>query len=198
MDLLKKCALGYNILLKHQYHFVLGRKGKIKEFIISFDKSDFHHLAGLHKLKDNAKVQYGKRADIFDSILTGEITLEQIQKSEFYSQMENRLEPLCHLEEILDNNDLVFHYNEKVNRYSVIKSDYLLENKYYNQIIYLFLGARAHDKNEQMCRTFFSKQEMDYSMGQTKYTLLKKEKINIENGEKVVQYNRFRELSVKQ
>lgn len=193
MDLLKKCALGFNILLKHQYRFVLGRKGQIKEFIISFDKSDFHHLAGLHKLKDNAKVQYGKRADIFDSILAGEITLEQIQKSEFYNEMKERLEPLCHLEAFLDNNDLIFHYNEKVNRYSVIKADYLLENIFYNQRVYLFLGARARDKEEQMCRTFFLKQEKDYTIGQPKYTLLKKEKLNVETGDIIVQYNRLGE-----
>lgn len=91
MDLLKKSALGFQLLLKQQYYFVLGRKGQIKEFTISFEKSDFHHLAGLHKIKDNAKVQYGKRADIFDSILAGEITLEQIQKSEFYNEMKNCL-----------------------------------------------------------------------------------------------------------
>lgn len=191
MDLLKKCALGFDELLKCKYHFILGRKGKIKEFTISFDKSDFHHLAGLHKLKDNAKIQYGKRADIFDSILTGDITLEQIQKSEFYKQMENRLEPLCHLEEFLDNNDLIFRYNEKVNQYSVIKADYLLENQFEGQSVYLFLGAREKEENEQMCRTFFPKQEVDYSIGQAKYTLLKKEKINIESGKVRIQYNRL-------
>ncbi|MBQ8803750.1 MAG: hypothetical protein IJZ53_08965 [Tyzzerella sp.] len=191
MDLLKKCALGFNILLKHKYHFILGRKGKIKEFTISFDKSDFHHLAGLHKLKDNAKVQYGKRADIFDSILTGEITLEQIQKSEFYNKMENRIEPLCCLEEMLDNNNLIFHYNEKVNQYSVIKADYLLENRYFDESVFLFLGARGEDGKEQMCRTFFPKQEIDYTQGQAKYTLLKKEKINCETHEVEVQYNRL-------
>lgn len=109
MDLLKKCAIGFNLLLRYKYHFVLGRKGKLKEFTISFEKSDFHHLAGLHKLKDNAKIQQGKRTDIFDSILTGEITLEQIQKSQFYNEMKERLEPLCLLEEFLDNNELIFH-----------------------------------------------------------------------------------------
>lgn len=197
MDLLKKCALGFNILLKHKYHFILGRKGKLKEFTISFDKSDFHHLAGLHKLKDNAKIQYGKRADVFDSILTGKITLEQIQKSEFYSEMEKRLEPLCYLEEFLDNNDLIFRYNKKINKYSVIQADYLLENKYLNQIVYLFLGARAENESEQMCRTFFPKQKIDYTLGQEKYTLLKKEKINIETGKEEVLYNRLQEVKEK-
>ena len=60
-----------------------------------------------------------------------------------------------------------------------------------NQIVYLFLGAREEHENEQMCRTFFSKQKLDYTLGQEKYTLLKKEKINIEKGEVQVLYNRL-------
>lgn len=191
MDLLKKCAMGFNLLLRYKYRFVLGRKGRLKEFTISFEKSDFHHLAGLHKLRDNAKIQQGKRSDIFDSILSGEITLEHIQKSEFYNEMKERLEPLCHLGDFLDNNELIFHYNKKFNKYSLVQADYLLENSHMNQIIYLFLGAREEHENEQMCRTFFLKHKLDYTSGQEKYTLLKKEKINIETGEVQVQYNRL-------
>lgn len=190
MDLLKKCAMGFNLLLRCKYHFILGRKGKRKEFTVSFEKSDFHHLAGLHKLRDNAKIQQGKREAIFDSILSGEITLENIQKSEFYNEMKERLEPLCHLEEFMDSNELIFHYNKKLNKYSLVQADYLLENRYMNQIVYLFLGVREQCEDEQMCRTFFLKHKLDYTLGQEKYTLLKKEKINNVTGEVNVQYER--------
>ena len=105
--------------------------------------------------------------------------------------MKERLEPLCHLGDFLDNNELIFHYNKKFNKYSLVQADYLLENSYMNQIIYLFLGAREEHENEQMCRTFFLKHKLDYTSGQEKYTLLKKEKINIETGEVQVQYNRL-------
>lgn len=190
MELIKDCAKAFNQLLFYEYHFVIGRKGKSKEFILGFDKADFHHLAGLHKLRDNVKIQTRKRSDIFDEILSGEIKQEQIEKSAFYQEMSLRLEPLCHLEKFLDDNHLIFRYNEKVHKYSLIKADYLLENEYFDMIVYLFLGARS-DEKEQMCRTFFPKKDKDYSIGQAQYTLLKKEKINVINREVEVQYNRL-------
>ncbi|MCI9361287.1 MAG: hypothetical protein HFG65_10075 [Hungatella sp.] len=53
MDLLQKCAQEFDRLVLYQYHIIIGRKGKTLEFTISFDRADFHHLAGLHKLRDN-------------------------------------------------------------------------------------------------------------------------------------------------
>lgn len=52
MDLLKKCALNFEKILAYQYHFVVGRKGISREFLLNFDEADFHHLVGLHKLRD--------------------------------------------------------------------------------------------------------------------------------------------------
>lgn len=190
MDILHECALSFEKLLNIQYHFVLGRKGNLKEFYLSFDKSDFHHLAGLHKLKDINALQIGKRSDVFDAILSNKITTQDIQKSEFYKQMYFRLEPLSNIEVLLDDNQLIFRYNEKIRQYSVIKADYLLENQYLNQSVYLFLGARTTE-NDQMCRTLFPKDIIDYAQGQPQYTLLKKEKLNIETGEIEQQYNRM-------
>lgn len=141
-------------------------------------------------MRDNVRIQTGKRSDVFHEILNGKITGEQIRKSEFYSEMSARLEPLCHLEEFLDDNHLIFRYNERVHKFSLIKADYLLENQYYNMIIYLFLGARENE-NDQMCRTFFPKQDKDYTVGQAQYTLLKKEKISLLDGSIEVQYDRL-------
>ena len=67
MDLIKVCAEAFQALLIYEYHFVIGRKGKMKEFYLRFDKADFHHLLGLHKLKDIAQIQRGKREKIFGS-----------------------------------------------------------------------------------------------------------------------------------
>ena len=84
---------------------IAGRKGKTIEFTISFDRADFHHLAGLHKLKDNARIQTGQREAVMLDVLAGKITLPQIQKSAFYGEMEPRLRPLSLLEQFLDSND---------------------------------------------------------------------------------------------
>ena len=189
MDLLHECALSFEKLLNIQYHFVLGRKGNLKEFYLSFEKSDFHHLAGLHKLKDINALQICKRSDVFDAILSNKITIQDIQKSVFYKQMFFRLEPLSNIEMLLDDNQLIFRYNEKIRQYSVIKADYLLENQFLNQSVYLFLGAKTTENN-QMCRTLFPKDLIDYAQGQPQYTLLKKEKLNIETGEIEQKYDR--------
>lgn len=54
---------------------IVGRKGKTLDFTITFDPADFHHLAGLHKLKDNVRFQTGKRSDILKEILDGKLSL---------------------------------------------------------------------------------------------------------------------------
>ena len=105
MDLIKACARAFQSLLIYEYHFVIGRKGKMKEFYLRFDKADFHHLLGLHKLKDIAQIQQGKREKIFDKILCGEITEELVRKSSFYHQMKDRIIPLAGLENMLDEKE---------------------------------------------------------------------------------------------
>ena len=174
MDLLQTCAVGFHQLLTYQYHIVAGRKGRTIDFTISFDPSDFHHLAGLHKLTDNVRFLTGKRANIMQEILSGNLTLSHAQRSVFFKQMEPRLKPLAHLEEFLDSNEIVFRYNSKVHAFSAIQADYLLQNSFEGTPVYLFL-ARRMGEDTQVCRTFFPKSEKDYAEGQPRYTLLKKE-----------------------
>lgn len=191
LDLLLKCAKNYEKLLDFEYHFVIARKGIHREFTLNFQKSDFHHIAGLHKLTDTRQVLRGTRESIFDTILQGEILQKLIEESDLYSEMSARLDPLCHLEEILDSEHLIFKYNENVRVYSQIKSDFLIEGFLEEQSLYLFLGSRSeNDMEKQMCRTFFPKTNIDYSCGQPRYTLLKKEKIRISDGTVLYSYSR--------
>lgn len=53
MDLLKECALSFQKLLEYEYHFVIGRKGQLREFRLGFDRADFHHLYKLSWRKYN-------------------------------------------------------------------------------------------------------------------------------------------------
>lgn len=183
--------MAFQALLNYEYHFIIGRKGKIREFYLTFDKGDFHHLIGLHKLKDIAQIQQGMREKVFDKILSGEISELLIRKSSYYEQMESRIVPLISLEKMLDGNNLIFRYNEKIQKFSLIKADYLLEGNSKDIPIYLFLGARNENEKEQMCRTFFRIEEKDYTIGQPQYTLLKKEKRNLMTGDQTVQYDRL-------
>lgn len=45
MDLLQECATAFDRLLPYEYHFTIGRKGKILTFTLDFDKADFQYLA---------------------------------------------------------------------------------------------------------------------------------------------------------
>lgn len=195
MDLIQACATTFQSLLIYEYHFIIGRKGKLKEFYLTFNKADFHHLLGLHKLKDIAQIQQGMREKIFDKIISGKITNELIKKSTYYEQMKGRIVPLIGLEEMLDGNNIIFRYNEKVQKFSLIKADYLLKGTANEIPTFLFLGKRNDDEKEQMCRTFFRTDDIDYTEGQPQYTLLKKEKRNLITGEVIVQYDR---LSLKE
>lgn len=129
-------------------------------------------------------------------ILSGKLTFTQARQSEFFQQMEPRLKPLIHLEEFLDSNEIIFRYNAKVHTFSVIQADYLLQNDFEGQPVYLFLAKRTGD-DTQVCRTFFPKAEKDYAQSQPRYTLLKKEKINIVTGEVTVQYDRLTPKTTK-
>ena len=196
MDLLQTCAEAFEQLLPYQYHIVIGRKGKILEFTLSFDRADFHHLAGLHKLTDNVRFLTGKREVIMQEILSGKLKLSHAQQSAFFRQMEPRLKPLAHLEECLDSNEMIFRYNSKVHTFSVIQADYLLQNNFEGNPVYLFLVCRK-GADTQVCRTFFPKTEKDYAKGQPRYTLLKKEKINLYTGKTIVQYERLMPKATK-
>lgn len=63
MDKLQRRALSFKKLLDYEYKIILGRKDKTTEIAIDFEKKDFPHLIGLHKLTD---------------ILNGNMTTEKI------------------------------------------------------------------------------------------------------------------------
>ena len=194
MDSLQKCAKAFDQLTRYQYHFVIGRKGQTLKFTVSFDPSDFHHLAGLHKLKDNVRLQTGQRSTIFRDVLDGKYPFEQIKHSAYFSEMEQRLTPLAHLVDFLDSNEIIFRYNEKANRFSAIQADYLLLNDVKEIPVYVFLAQRTGQET-YVCRTLFPKTGKDYTVGQPKYTLLQKEKCNLITGETIVQYDRLSQKS---
>lgn len=192
MDLLQQCAQEFERLLEIEYHITAGRKGKTVAFTISFARSDFHHLAGLHKLRDNAKIGRGRRESVFLDILEGKLSLSQIQRSAFYPEMEPRLIYLAHLEAFLDSNELIFRYNSKMQPFSKIEADYLLENRVEDTSVYLFLVRENQSGDEHhVCRTLFPKSKLDCAKGQPKYTLLRKEKRNLKTGEVSLQYDRL-------
>ena len=54
---------------------------------------------------------------------TGKIPLSNLGKSRYFPIIQKRIDPLTHLEEILDSNRFVFRYNTNRQTFSRIKAD---------------------------------------------------------------------------
>lgn len=190
MDKLQERALAFKELMNYKYSIKLGRKGKLYEFVIDFQPSDFFHMIGLQKLID---LRFLKRSAeyIFNECLKGNITYSMIAESQYFNELGYRFEYFNQLENILDSNNLIFKFNKNsMQIYSRIIADYMLKNTRDDLIFYLFT-ERRNKSNNQFCKSFFENSVTDYSRGQTTLTLLYKEKINIKTGENQIQFDRL-------
>jgi hypothetical protein len=189
MDKLFECAKRFEKLLDKKYHMIVGRKGKTAEIELTFEIYQFHHLVGLHKLKD-IDISRDNRENVFRSIISGDISLASVEKSFHFNVIRSRLDSFFNLEQILDDNNLVFRYNKNINSSSHIKAEYLLSTPSMANQVFVFLDKKGSD-NRFFCRSIFPKESKDYTIGQPIYTLLYKEKITISTGKKEVQYDRL-------
>ena len=188
MDKLFACAQTFASLIDAEYRILIAHKNNQVELKITFNPIDFHHLMGLGKLKD-LRIHRDNRTDVFKKILSGKITYDTIRQSKYIQEIENRFEPLSHLEELLDSNYLTFRYRLENNPTSTIIAEYLLSVEFKSNDVYIFLDKKEKSEN-YFCRSFFPKTNKDYTTGQTKYTMLRKEKFTLSTGESVVQWER--------
>ena len=190
MDKLQERALSFKRLLDFEYKIVLGRKGETTEIVIGFEKTDFPHLIGLHKLTDvlNGNIA---REKLFNECIKGKISYDKISQSNSFEKLGNRFEYFDKLEQMLDSNEIVFKCNTKqMADFSKIIADFELKNVFEELVFYLFIEKRG-STGKQYCKSFIQENDIDYTYGQTKMTLLYKEKINIKTGETEIQYDRL-------
>ena len=167
------CVASFIPLLSTEYEIVLGRKNVAVKLIITFDKKDCFHLMGLQYLTDRPELRRD-RGKIFYEIQNGIIKRENIESSDFYHKIQDRVHFLPLLEKMLDSNDTVFKYNKKANVYSMIEADYLMKNHMEGKNIFLFLSNARDDS--YFCCSFFPEEKMDYTKNQASWTLLYKKK----------------------
>lgn len=198
MDLLRNAAEKFEKLLSMEYYFEIARKNGRKEFMLNFLPQDFHHICGLHKLSDIGLVQTGARDRIYGDILNGRIRFSDIAKSNYLEKMSDRLNLIGQMEDLLNDNQIVFKYLKNKREFSRIEADYLLENAHENDIIYIFLNERSKADARGIpimcCRSFFPMNQLDYTKNQPSYTLLKKIRTDTVTGERIVQYDRSKIL----
>lgn len=183
------CVEAFGRLLDKKYHLILGRKNKSVNLQIKFDKKECFHLMGLQYLTDRPEL-FHDRTKIFDAISEHRITKEQLEASNFYYKIADRIDAFPMLESIIDNNDTIFKYNSKINAYSTIKADYIMKNVTNNKCIYIFI-AQHQEKGKFFCRSFFPESKMDYTQNQASWTLLYKKKITLSTGQEEILYDKY-------
>ncbi len=179
---IKSAALSYQKLFDYEYQFTVVRNRNTQpiNICIRFDKSTFHHLCGLHKLKDIAVVRREKRESVFDKIIDGTYSDELFQKSTWYDEILDRIDCLEHLEAILDDKDTIFKFNPSANKSSKIDADYIIKNETLG-LRYYFLVSQNDTDNFFFGRSCFTRgqNERDFTIGHTSYTILRKVKIDL-------------------
>lgn len=128
MHTIYDCVNFFCPLLDTEYHLILGRKRVTVELGICFDKKDCFHLMGLQYLTDMPNLSRN-REKIFDEIREKKITQKQVEASDHYNKIAERIDLFPYLEDLLDSNDTIFKYNEKMNAFSMIQADYLMKNR---------------------------------------------------------------------
>ncbi|MGN0606937.1 MAG: PBECR4 domain-containing protein [Oscillospiraceae bacterium] len=181
MGLLLETAENFKKMFNIKYDILLGKKNREVNIIITFRSVDFHHLAGLHYIKDLPELKQS-REKIFEAICTDSNLRNKIYNSEFYTEIEDRIIALNQIEKLFDSDNLIFNYDYKNNKMSKIRADFLIQSVDNNQLItYIFGEKSSHDKNstskEVYCKSIFHKSDMDYTKFQSKYTVLKFKKI---------------------
>ena len=188
-----QAAQSFNNLLDIEYQITLGKKNKTANLTIYFEEVHFFHLAGLQYLKDLSSLLTESREQIFKKILKGTINKQQIESSNLYSEIRDRIDYLVFLENIMDSNKTVYKYNPKLNAFSAIQADFLLKNQIQSRNVFAFLSL-DNEKGKYFCRSFFPQIEKDYSENQTSWTLLFKKKIKKSTNEETVLYDRFKKI----
>ncbi len=183
MSVIKDCADAYNRLCGIEYYIMLGRKGRSVSLRLAFTEDEFYHLAGFHKMTDVYKLRSESRDSIWQSALDGTLSDDELGKSYNYQVSLNRQRCIIKLEEMLDGDDLYFRFSDTKwsygKKWSKIKAEFLIEYSDAGGTIFLFLDK---EDDHYICRSIFPKEEIDYSRNQTKFTLLRKEKLYKETG----------------
>ena len=131
VDKLKICAVAFNNLLNTEYRCIIGRKHSERVFYLGFNEFHFHHLAGLNKLEDIQGVR-GSRERVFKNILSGFLTYDMINTSKDFGKISKRLDYLHRLEEFMDNNSIIFKYDNrkstpsKIMRFTCFKMNWIM------------------------------------------------------------------------
>ncbi len=177
MSLFLDAAVCWNNLLNTSYIFVIGHKKTSVTLNLCFRPVDFDHLSGIHYASDvDFKLHRNEyRGDqLTNAVISSKIDSTLIEKSINWERISKRLQDVIYLEKILDSDFRIYRFNPaKLNFYSEIKANYLIYSELYRMGVFLFIDR---DNHVDYCKSIFTRDERDYTLNQTKWTMLKKVK----------------------
>jgi len=156
-----RCAEVYNELLGKDVLIRLENGTSLK---LRFLEENFTHLLGLHYLSDLDYFPANRKRQAFSLIRAGKITQAKLERSVFYSKIEQRVEmferlPLFFLP---GKCELIIDFDpSKVKSYSNISADYILFIK--EADMYLHLPLRYNEKRDILFpQSFFPRRNKQY------------------------------------
>lgn len=195
MDLLQLCAQKYAELCYYTYDCTIARKNTAIDLHFTFSPYEFRHLAGLHRLEHDRLRSNSER--VFKDILSCKLTLADLRQAHNWSteseKILSRLEALSQLDTLMDEFLQLYGFSgEKLSAQTPplrtkIDADYLIKYQLPSGITFFF---SVKQKDGYCGRSLFINNELDYSRGQTKFTLLEKTKTNLRTGEQILLYRR--------
>ncbi len=189
-DVFVNAAEEYKKMLNIQYTLVVGYKEKEYNIEICFEKTEFHHLAGLQYLNDIRYIRRTNRSEIFDNIRLGRIDENYLSQSSGYNKILHRLQTVSDLENFLDRSEVIFKFVKPANPHSMISADFILKSSLNGENIYFFIQKKKDDKYFGKSIFAQSNKNFDYIRGHAQCVLLYKEKINLITNEKQILYVR--------
>lgn len=192
MDLLLKAALSWRDLLDTSYELISLKNQQINYIYISFNKSDFKHLAGFQYLKD-LQLPNKSSEKIFEDVVSAKITEGIISKSVNYDIfVKPRLLAISILKDSLENDFKICAFDKRKCRfYNNINADYLIAGaSKVGQVFFFTVNTKEKESLYVGCSIFIKDKRRDYILGQKIFPIYRKTKINILTGEKVVLYNK--------
>lgn len=176
-DKLFLAAMSFDYFLDKEIVLKFGHKGKLDIVNVVFDVSNFHHLAGLHKLTDLPQISKRSARKVFQEILDGKITLNDISKSTFFNLIEERLDILTDLPRTFSNKGIGYKFLKQSRSWranqSKIRWKYLLEfqnNKHKSG--YIFFNQYRNLNSKYVAISDFMKKDKNYGNDNERLILL--------------------------
>lgn len=136
----------YELICKNDYIYTLSNGMEIK---VVFTKNNLPHLLGLHKLVDIEELRkYSKKQVsanlIYKKLKSGEMTIEDLSKSEHFHEMKSRLDHIENLETLLFDR-VVLDFDHKKIKTKLDKVKILFYTQIGNDYIHLplLLGSKG-------------------------------------------------------